>query len=156
MRCPARCETRRNRSLPVAAADHRPPTTPSTTATVKKSGCPRHRRSPASSITRASYSLSKQPIFRGVRLISPLRRLSGLMMSIFGRSSLGKLKRARTSDSASSIRMPRFSTLCRSRSMTWRPIALADSFSILLGEGGADERRHHGGPACRRAPTHCA
>src|SRR3984893_7944632 len=53
-------------------------------------------------------SLGKMPTTSVRRLISPLRRSNGLVLWIFGRWSLGKLIKARTSASAWSIRMSSF------------------------------------------------
>jgi hypothetical protein len=63
------------------------------------------------------------------RLISPLRRSSGLMEWIFGRWSFGKVVNASTSASASSISAASLGSLGRSGSATLRHCAVAASAS---------------------------
>src|SRR5215470_11397743 len=84
-------------------------------------------------------SLGKMPTTSVRRLISPLRRSSGLVLWIFGRWSLGKLMKARTSASASSIQDGELCHLGSELIGYLAPLG-AGHFGILLGEGGGDER----------------
>src|ERR1700731_3348717 len=82
-------------------------------------------------------SLGKMPTTSVRRLISPLSRSSGLVLWIFGRWSLGKIMKARTSASASSIRAA-LGDLGSELIGHLAPLG-ARHFSIFLGKGGGDE-----------------